>query len=87
MKKDKNNIKKPSNKEDDIRNIASEPESSYKKMALQKFDSFEEMNEATAKAMAQLSGEEHLQNATELIKGIYADKLNEPMDKRIKFRK
>jgi len=89
MKKDKNDRKPlPSNEEDDdVKNLASEPKVSYKKMSLQKFNSFEEMNEANARAMAQLSGEEHLQNATELIIGIYADKLQKPMDKKIKFRK
>lgn len=48
--------------------ILSEPEAFYGKRTLRKFDSFEEMNEATASAMAELSGEVHLQNATELIK-------------------
>lgn len=87
MKKAKKDIKKYSNKEDEIRHIVSESAVSYKKMSLQKFNSFEEMNEATAKVMAQLSGEEHLQNATELIKRIYSDELKKPMDKKIKFRK
>ena len=74
-------------KKDKVKNTVSEPEVSYKKMGLNKFNTFEEMNEATAKAMAQLSGEEHLQNATELIETIYADKLRVPMDKKINFRK
>lgn len=70
-------------------NILSEPETVYQKRNwnLNTAGSLEDMNEANAKAMAQLSGEEHLQNATELIKRIYADELKKPMDKQIKFRK
>lgn len=71
------------------KNILSEPKIVYekRKWTLKKFDSFEEMNEADAKEMSQLSGEDHLKNATELIKRIYADELKRPMDKKIKFRK
>jgi len=47
---------------------------------------FKEMDEARAQAMAQLSGTEHLHNATELIKRIYAEELKKPMEKKIKFR-
>lgn len=81
--------KKPRNNITNQENIISEPEVTYgkkKKWTLKKFDSLEEMNEAQAKAMAQLSGEEHLKNATELIKRIYADELNKPSDKKIKFK-
>ena len=51
------------------------------------FSSFEEANEADAQAMAQLSPEEHLKNATERIQKIFEDELKKPMDKKIKFRK
>ena len=69
-------------------NILSEPQAVYQKRNwnLNTAGSFEDMNEATAKAMAQLSGEEHLQNATELIKRIYAEDLKKTMDKQIKFK-
>lgn len=58
-----------------------------KNWELKSFGSFEEMNEADAKVMAQLSGEEHVRNATELIIKIYAEELKRPMDKKLKFRK
>ena len=69
-------------------NVLSEPEAIYQKRnwKLNTASSLEDMNEANAKAMAQLSGEEHLQNATELIKRVYADDLKKPMDKQIKFK-
>ena len=51
------------------------------------FSSFEEANEADAQAMAQLSPEEHLKNATERIQKIFEDELKKSMDKKIKFRK
>ncbi len=54
---------------------------------LRTFSSFEEANEANAKAMAQLTPEKHLTNTTELIKRIYEEKLRKPMDKKMKFRK
>ena len=77
-----------SKKTTDGDNILSEPEAVYQKRNwdLNTAGSFEDMNEANAKAMALLSGEEHLQNATELIKRIYADDLKKPMDKQIKFK-
>jgi CRISPR-associated endonuclease Csn1 len=69
-------------------NILSEPEAVYQKrnLKLNTASSLEDMNEANAKAMAQLSGEEHLQNTTELIKRVYANELKKPMDKQIKFK-
>ena len=68
-------------------NILSEPEVVYKKRTLETFSSFEEANEADAQAMAQLSPEEHLKNATERIQKIFEDELKKTMDKKIKFRK
>jgi hypothetical protein len=50
------------------------------------FKSFEEMNEHDAMSMARLSGIQHLENATRLIKAIYADALKKPMVKRLQFR-
>lgn len=70
-------------------NNLSEPETGYQKTSwkMDTANTLEEMNEATAKAMAQLSGEEHLKNATELIKRVYAENLKKPKDRTIKFRK
>ncbi|HZG00038.1 MAG TPA: hypothetical protein VEY71_03505 [Chitinophagales bacterium] len=51
------------------------------------FKSFEEMNEHDAKSMARLTGVQHLQNATRLIKALYADELSKPMSKKLQFRK
>lgn len=89
MKKETNDKKIIPDEVKDQQNIMSEPEVAYQKKnwELKSFSSFEEMNEATAQTMAQLSGEEHLRNTTELIKRIYSDELKLPMDKKIKFRK
>ncbi|MBI1780106.1 MAG: hypothetical protein HYR66_01870 [Sphingobacteriales bacterium] len=67
----------------------SEPEAAYQKKnrKLQSSSSFEEKNEAGAKAMARLSGEEHLRNATQLIKRVYSEELKKPKDRTIKFKK
>ncbi len=51
------------------------------------FNSFEEANEADAKARANLSPEEHLINTTKRIKEMYADELKAPMDKTLNFKK
>ncbi|MFT4095167.1 MAG: HNH endonuclease domain-containing protein [Niabella sp.] len=69
-------------------NILAEPEVIYetKKHTLQKFDSFEEMNEADAKSAAETTPLEHLKQTTELIKQVYAKELENPSDKKIKFR-
>lgn len=66
-------------------NILSEPETAYQKPNLQTFNSFEEANEADAKSMAALSPEQHLQNATTMIRKIYAEQLSKPMNKNLKF--
>ena len=71
---------------DDALQVVSEPQALYGK-TISFANSITEMNEAHAKAMAQLSGEEHLQNATQLIEGMYAEALKNPMEKTIKFKK
>lgn len=50
------------------------------------FNSFEEANEADAKARALLTPLQHLQNVTERIKMMYAEELKKPMDKTLKFK-
>lgn len=50
------------------------------------FTSFEEADEANAKAKASLSPEQHILNVTNRIKEMYADELKKPMDKNLKFR-
>ena len=66
-------------------NIVSEPAIVYEK-SISTFTSFEEMNEAEAKVMASISAINHLQNATTLIKKIYAEELKNPMNKKIIFK-
>lgn len=51
------------------------------------FSSFEEMNEADAMEMAQLSPEQHLNHATDLIERAFQKELKEKMDKKIYFGK
>ena len=87
MEKEANDKKKISDKALDQLNVFSEPEAVYKKRTLSTFSSFEGANEADAQAMAQLSPEEYLKNATERIQKIFEDELKKPMDKKIKFRK
>ena len=67
-------------------NIVSEPAIVYKKNSINTFTSFEEMNEAEAKVMASISPINHLQNATTLIKKIYAEELKNLMNKKIIFK-
>jgi len=55
----------------------------YEKRAIATFSSFEEMNEAVAKEMANISPMIHLQNATMLIKKVYAEQLKQPMNKTL----
>ena len=68
-------------------NIVSEPETAYQKSTFQTFNSHEEANEADAKARAEISPEQHLANATQMIKAMYAEELKKPMDKTLHFRK
>jgi hypothetical protein len=44
------------------------------------------MNEEDAKAMAGISPINHLQNATILVKRVFAKQLNKPMNKVLKFK-
>lgn len=67
-------------------NSLSEPETSHQKTSLHPFSSFEEMNEADAKAMADISPLNHLQNAISIIKKVYAEQLAKPMIKILKFK-
>lgn len=71
---------------DEEKKIVEEPAVGYGKRRIQAFGSFEEMNEADAKAMAGISGLQHLANATLLTKRIYAAELRMPMDKKIQFK-
>lgn len=66
-------------------NTVNEPQAMAYQKPIQQFTSFEDMNEAEAKVMANISGVNHLQNATSLIKKVYADELKKPMDKKINF--
>ncbi len=64
-------------------NLASEPSVVYGKRRITTFTSFEEMNEAEAKEMANISPIFHLQNATMLIRKVYAEQLKQPMNKTL----
>jgi len=66
-------------------NLVSEPAMVYGKRSITFSSSFEDMNEAEAKAMAKISPIEHLQNATMLIKKVYAEQLKQPMDKNLRL--
>ena len=68
------------------KNFFSESKVVYRKAGLKTFSSFEEANEADAKAKAKLSAEQHLRNVTERLKARYAEELKQPMDKTLKFR-
>lgn len=71
--------------------IVSEPAVSYQKggdKSLRFFSSFEEMNEADAKEMAQNTPIENLRNVTEYISQCYAEELKNKMtDLTIHFKK
>jgi hypothetical protein len=66
-----------------MNNIVSEPAMVYGKRSITTFTSFEEMNEAEAKAIANISPIVHLQNATMLIRKVYAEQLKQPMNKTL----
>ena len=51
------------------------------------FDVLKEMNEHDAKERAKLTGVQHLENATRLIKALYAEELKKPMSKRLYIKK
>jgi hypothetical protein len=57
-----------------------------KKLKLNFYSSLREMNEADAKAMANISPIDHLQNAALLIKKVYAEALKKPMSKKLKIK-
>ena len=67
------------------KNIVAEPPFVYER-SIRAFNSFEEMNEADAKAMAKITGINHLQNATSLIKRVYSEELKNPMNKKLSFK-
>ena len=65
---------------DKKKNLANEPETAYLKtsennMDLKIFSSFKEMEDDNYKWLASLTAEQHLQNATALIKRIFAEDL------------
>ena len=62
--------------------LVNEPNRTYQR-TLKRFESFEEMNEADAKEMAIISPINHLQNATMLIRKIFAEQLKQPMNKKV----
>lgn len=64
-------------------NLVSEPSMVYLKRSITTFTSFEEMNESEAEAMANISPIVHLQNATMLIRKVYAEQLKQPMNKTL----
>lgn len=67
-------------------NHLNEPQAVYKRTGLRFFNSFEEADEADAKEMAALTGQEHFANAHLLICAIFKEVLKEPFDKTIKTR-
>ncbi len=81
-------LKKNNYPHDDINyeNAVAEPEVVYQKIPFRIFNSFEEANDADAKAKANTSPEQHLINVTQRIKRTYADELKTPMNKTLKFR-
>lgn len=58
-----------------IEDNVNEPLVPFKSNSIQFFGSFEEMNEANAKEMAEFTPIEHLQHITEYIMHAYADEL------------
>ena len=66
--------------------IVTEPETVYQKTSLRAFGTHDEMNEADAKEMAALSPAEHLQNAADLTRKLFAEELKKPMNKKLRFR-
>ncbi len=73
-------------KKDKDDNQLNEPEAVYERTGLRFFSSFEEADEADAKEMAALTGQQHFANAHLLICAIYKEALKEPFDKTIKTR-
>ncbi len=71
---------------DTSKNKLNEPQAVYERTGLRFFGSFEEAEQADAKDMAALTGEQHFANAHLLICAIYKEALKEPFDKTIKTR-
>lgn len=70
-------------------NIVNEPFIKYSKVVneVRIFTSFDEMNEADAKEMANKMPEEHLAAVTAYLKEIYKKELSQKMDLTIKIKK
>jgi hypothetical protein len=60
----------------------SEPEAVYLKIC-RKFDSFEEMNESDLSEIAATPPDVNLKNTVDLIKSLYKNELDEPIDPNI----
>lgn len=67
------------------KNKAEEPATSYGN-TIRVFSSFEEMNEADAREVAQFTHEQHLNHATELIERVFHEELKKKMDKALYFK-
>jgi len=76
-------MKSKQQEQSNMNNLLSETAMVYGKRNITTFTSFEEMNEAEAKAMANISPIVHLQNATMLIRKVYAEQLKQPMNKTL----
>ena len=64
-------------------NRPTQPHDLHKEAAMQ---SLHQSTEDDAAYMATLSGEQHLANATQLIKAIYKEELKQPFDKTIRTK-
>ncbi|MCB0605421.1 MAG: hypothetical protein KDC25_11165 [Saprospiraceae bacterium] len=69
----------------DYTSTIAEPETQYNLGAMQTYDSHAASNEADAQEMAQLSENQHLENTNELMRTIYKDEIEKPMDKNLNF--
>ena len=78
-------MKRKQQEQSNDNNLVSEPSMVYGKHSITISTSFEEMNESEAKAMANISPITHLQNATMLIRKVYAEQLKQPMDKSLRL--
>ena len=80
--KKKNEMKRVLQKKSNTNSLDNEPEVNYHQ-TLKRFNSFEELNEAEAKEMANISPTNHLQNATMLIRKVFAEQLKKSMNKKV----
>ena len=76
-------MKRKQQEQSNKNNLVSETSMVYGKRSITTFSSFEDMNEAEAKEMANISPIIHLQNATMLIQKVYAEQLKQPMNKTL----